>query len=388
VRWVPLCFAAGCSFGPHVVSGDGGIDAVDVRPPDDVANPIAVAHVPASVTATFAGTASVTFANVIIDTRSGAEAPISSQALPSGAVLLTTPQDGGGPELAIFEVGDLEITGTLRVVGVRPLVIIARSTMVVNAIDASAAKNQPGGGGYDPGMGPGAGGPGGVVGSADAGGGGAGFGTNGGVGQTSGAATGAGGAGYGTSDLATLDGGSGGGTTAPTCAGLFGGAGGGAIQLYAGVSVQIDGTVAANGGGGAGGKECANEGTSGGGGGSGGAIYIQTPMLLGAGVLLAQGGAGGGGSDVSTQTYGTDGANGPSTIAAAVGGVGTGTGVGGENNSGASGGFRDAAPPTLTALSGMMSGNGGGGGGAAGRIVVRGASIGSMSSSPLAVTVP
>ena len=400
MRCLALVVLAGCSFQPGAGSDaagprDGAADSGDAVAIDAPAIPIDapavfdVAHVPDAVVVAFDATASVTFANVTLDTGSnGGMPPSVNVALPAGAHLLTSAQLGSGPELAILEVGDLTITGTLRVVGGRPLVIIAKTTISVAQLDASATKQTPGGGGYPPRMGPGAGGDGAISGSADSGGGGGGYGTAGGAGQASGAAAaGTAGAVYGTTDLATLDGGSGGGATAPTCNGHPPGAGGGAIQLYAGTSITITGSVRANGGGGAGGQSCANVGMSGAGGGAGGAIYLQTPQLLGSGLVLAQGGGGGGGYDVASQNNGTDGEDGATTIAAAAGGTATGTGVLGEVNAGGTGGYRDAAPSAFTALSGAMSGNGGGGGGSVGRIVIRSGSAGTVASSPLAVVV-
>jgi hypothetical protein len=348
-----------------------------------------VTHVPSSVTDTFEGTALVTLADATIRTGGGATPPTIDVSLPTGSRLIVSAQDGAGPELAILEVESLAITGTLRVRGERPLVIIARSTIVANVIDASAEEETPGGGGRGPRLGPGAGGDGGLAGSADSGGGGGGFGTPGATGQKSGAsAAGLAGPAYGTPELATLEGGSGGGRFAPLCAGESAGAGGGAIQLYAGDSIQIDGAVHANGGGGAGGVDCINTGTSGAGGGSGGAIYLETLAVLGAGSLLAQGGGGGGATDVSQQTVGGDGDDGPATIAPASGGSATGTGVSGEDNRGGAGGFRDAGPPALANISGTMSGNGGGGGGAVGRIVIRAPAPGNLGTSPMAVVEP
>jgi len=394
-----LLLIAGCSFHTNAaattdgqVTGDDAITAdVPVAVIDGAPDAPAawdVAHVPPSVTMAFAATSNVSIAAASLDTGGGAIPPTASFLLPADAMLFASPQDGGGPELAILEVGSLTITGSLRVTGSRPLVIIAGTTIVASDIDASAVKSAPGGGGYAPGMGPGAGGGGAVAGNDDAGGGGGGFGTAGGAGQTSGTAAGAAGALYGTADLAQLDGGSGGGAMAPACPGYPAGAGGGAIQLTARTSIEIDGSVRVNGGGGAGGVDCSGTGTSGAGGGAGGAIYLQAPQLLGAGMLLAQGGGGGGATDVATQGLGGDGADGATTIMAASGGTAQGTGVSGESNVGATGGWRDAGPAALIALSGQMSGNGGGGGGSVGRIVIRSASAGAVSASPTAFVVP
>ena len=400
MRRLALVALAGCSFQPGAGSDasgprDGATDTGDAVVSDAPASLIdapavfGVAHVPDAVVTAFDATASVAFANVTIDTGNGGTPPNANVALPGGSHLVTSAQLGGGPELAILEVGDLTITGTLRVVGGRPLVIVAKTTISVAQIDASANQQMPGGGGYPPRMGPGAGGDGAASGNADSGGGGGGYGTAGGAGQASGAAAaGTAGAAYGTAELAQLEGGSGGGAPHPACNDQPAGAGGGAIQLYAGTSITITGLVRANGGGGLGGNDCFGVGSSGAGGGAGGAIYLQTPMLLGAGLLLAQGGGGGGAMDISSpQTNGGDGQNGAITIAAAAGGTASGTGVNGEVNAGGTGGFRDAAPSVFTALSGAMSGNGGGGGGSVGRIVIRSGSAGAVTSSPLAVVV-
>ena len=368
----------------------------DARPVGDGTLMLVVAHVPPAATAMFDATASVTLGDTTLDTGSaaGGTVPMLSVTLPSGASLTTTPQDGGGPELALLEVGDLTIDGTFTVTGGRPLVIIARTTITVGAtgaIEGSAVGSVPGAGGYGPGLGSGAGGAGADDPTSydDSGGGGGGYGGAGAAGQASGpAVAGLAGIAYGTAALDTLDGGSGGGDLSPTCAGTAAGAGGGAIQLYAGEQIAIAGAVRANGGGGAGGIDCVDLYTSGAGGGAGGAIYLQTQIVTGAGVLLAQGGGGGGGSDINTAMSGTNGSDGPITIAAAMGGFGPGTGPSDENNTGGAGGFRDAGPPALTALSGANYGNGGGGGGGVGRIVVRAGTPGSLLASPTATSVP
>ncbi len=394
VRLAVLLLVGSCSFdpgradtptdAPATPDPDGATDgtAPDSPPPVHDAD-----HVPSDVDAAFAGTADVTLADATIDTGTSGM-PTSSVQLPNGARFVVTPQDGGGPELAVLEVGSLNVTGTLRVIGGRPLVVVAATTITVDVIDASAVADAPGAGGAGPRQGSGGGGDGGVSGSADAGGGGGGFGTAGAAGQSSGAATGAAGPAYGSAMLTTLEGGSGGGRSAPACQFVRPGAGGGAIQLSADTSITITGSVRANGGGGAGGIDCNNTGTSGAGGGSGGAIYLQAPSIAGAGLLLAQGGGGGGGSDVSQQTFGQSGDDGPDTIAAASGGSATGTGVNGEDNTGGAGGYRDADPPALTALSGSNSGNGGGGGGGVGRIAIHSGQPGTLGASPQATTLP
>ena len=74
--------------------------------------------------------------------------------------------------------------------------------------------------------------------------------------------------------------GSGGGNYSPYS---FGGAGGGAIQLTVTGTLQVDGTISANGGNGSG---------TGGGGGSGGSIWLTVGTLSGGGAITANGGSG------------------------------------------------------------------------------------------------
>lgn len=376
MRAVCLTVLAACSFSKNLSPGAGDDDPADAATPDTSDKLGDVAHVPQAVEDAFAATAAVTIADATIQTRATGMAPSIDITLPSGASLISSVQDDtNAREVAILEVGDLTVTGTLTVRGTRPFVIIARGTITISGtIDANAVKNTAGPGGYQPRGGPGKGGDG--IGDAvsydDSGGSGGGYGTPGSAGQRSGPAV-APIAGPAYDDLrARLEGGSGGGDMSPTCANHSAGAGGGAIQLYALGAIVIDGVVMVNGGGGDGGLVCpaSGLGTSGAGGGSGGAIYIQANSVTGSGRLLAQGGAGGGGSNFNASAPGGDGANGLATIAAATGGTGAGTGVVNEINTGANGGFRDAAPSTHVALSGANYGNGGGGGGGVGRIVI------------------
>jgi hypothetical protein len=174
-------------------------------------------------------------------------------------------------------------------------------TVLSNLIIETGGRLDVTGKGYAAGSGPGAGGA-----SATAGGGGGGHGGNGGI------ATGAGGAAFG-SITAPAQPGSGGGTGYASTAG----AGGGVIRLSVAGTLQVDGTLAANGadsynyingGGGAGGslwltvgalrgsgRITADGGASegeGGGGGAGGRIAIYHATSLFTGVLSAYGGAG------------------------------------------------------------------------------------------------
>jgi len=368
-------------------TGDDASPSPDVAPGTPLGD---VPHVPASVEMEFAATAAVAIDTAMLDTGGGASPPTIDISLPAGASLIASPQDGGGPELAILEVVSLTVTGTLRVRGTRALVIIAHNAITIpGVIDGSAARDMPGPAGYAPMTGPGRGGNGANANSYnDSGGGGGGFGGVGGAGQSvSTAVGGTSGAAYGTPQLARLEGGSGGGDMSTGCTGREPGAGGGAIQLYALGAITIPGAIRVNGGGGAGGyHSCNGLATSGTGGGAGGAIYVQGASVTGNGLLLAQGGGGGGASNFNTSTPGADGADGAATISAATGGAGGGAATG-EVNDGGAGGYRGAAPSSLPALSGMAYGNAGGGGGAAGRVVVRAASPAVMSS-PQAVVFP
>ena len=114
-------------------------------------------------------------------------------------------------------------------------------------------------------------------------GGGAGYGGTGGGGGVMGVA--AAGMSYGSIDE-PVDLGSGGGSTLLDPA--AGGKGGGAIHLTVGGTLDLNGTLTANGM--AGGMA----GYSGAGGGSGGSIYVTAGVLTGTGTIFAKGGAGGG----------------------------------------------------------------------------------------------
>lgn len=101
-----------------------------------------------------------------------------------------------------------------------------------------------------------------------------------------------GGPAYGSADLMTFAGGSGGGggSGGNSCGSGGGGAGGGAIQITAGTSIAITGSVLANGGNGG---SDGNGNCGGGGGGSGGAIWLRSPTLTNSGTISALGGAAG-----------------------------------------------------------------------------------------------
>jgi hypothetical protein len=383
---------AACEFSPLGAGGAGsdddgagdevvGPDAGPPRetPPADVPRVEGVLHLPPD--AWYAGTADVALTGGEIDTD---ELTIPSGALPDGVLFDVWPQPGG-PELAVLHIKALTIApdSTVRVVGGRPLIVIAAEDITVDGIlDAGARRAEPGAGGSPPAEGPGAGGTGEHESVRDGGGGGGGSGD---LGAEGGDATifnplaadadgGSGGVTHLDAEVSVLAGGSGGGLgngciTDP-------GAGGGAIQLTSATRVAINGALSAGGGGGGGGLgEAASAGLecdgfgSGSGGGAGGAIVIQSPVLRLLGDVSANGGGGGGGGAV--EDSGADGTDGAAGSEAAGGGAG-----GGEiGAAGGAGGVRtstQAAPvaPTVGGGDGSGEGNGGGGGGAAGVVVV------------------
>jgi hypothetical protein len=308
-----------------------------------------------------------TFADMTVDTTTT-----------TGTVPLTFVVQAGGPMIAVLYVRNLIVNGTVRIIGDKPLVIVAE-TVTVNAtgvLNASASNIVKGAGGADfRSRGDGGGGKGKALGDRSSGGGGGGFGSVGAAGGSLNATTlarGAAGVEYGTPNLAILRGGSAGGdclcpvdVNNPADAGTAG-AGGGAIQVSAHTQLIVSGKILASGGGGNGGNTCANTGAdSGGGGGSGGAIFIQTPLLTmnsGSGIFANGGSGGGGASSANTLTKGGQGFNGSAARSAAMGGAGAET-----DRNGGNGGFDGAAP-----VDGGDGFNGGGGGGAVGRIAVHG----------------
>lgn len=283
-----------------------------------------------------------------------------------------------GAPVAVLYVKRLEVaTGrTLRVIGDRPLIIVAETEVsILGTIDTSARADAPGADGESPLSQDAASGYDGVgnenhdAASGGAGGGYATEGGNGGAGQNIAdpvSAT-AGGQIRGDATLTKLAGGGAGGGTSELSRcnrqAHWGGAGGGAIAIYAGQRIQVGpaGGILANGGGGAGGARCGGVFSSGAGGGAGGAIFLQTAQLSVAGVIAANGGGGGSGMKWSIAVVtGQRGEDGGLGLQPARGGATVGSGSGSGGNGGAG-----VDLPT------NGSGNtlGGGGGGAAGRVV-------------------
>jgi len=286
----------------------------------------------------------------------------------------------GGPELAVLQ-ADLLSIDRVRVIGTRPLVLVARETLVVGILlDASALGTRAGAGARLTG-----GGDDGVhtPSVCDSGGGGGGHATVGaaGGGNACVAAGPPGGAIAGDDAIIILAGGTPGGAGVSNACGLpGGGGGGGALQLTAGRSIQIGAgaSVIAGGGGGEGGAECGDgDAGAGGGGGAGGAVYLDAPSIMIDGAVLAHGGGGGAGGNGLLQNgpvgVGNPGADGTS-LTAAPGGTppAPNAGAGGDGGTG-------TMPPSSSL---PVEHNAGGGGGAAGRIVVRGSHAGSGTISP------
>ncbi|HTR52728.1 MAG TPA: hypothetical protein VMJ10_18565 [Kofleriaceae bacterium] len=258
--------------------------------------------------------------------------------------------------VAVFRFASLTISGTLTVLGSHPVALVANGTITVSAnIDASGSciGVSAGPGGFDGGE-AGLDGSGASAGKGGAsnnvfGGGGGGYGGVGGPGggNTSGTS---GGITSGNAQISALVGGSGGGGGGATSSGGGGGGGGGAIQLASNKMVHVDAGINVGGCGGSG----PGAGGGGGGGGGGGAILIEAPTIEVSGTLAANGGGGGAGD-----TNGNNGQNGMLSRSPALGGaalVGAGTGGNG------------AAGAEASGSAGAMGNHGGGGGGGMGWI--------------------
>lgn len=309
-------------------------------------------------------TAWVISGTTTIDTAAGTVSPPAT----TGVVILpAVAQDHGGPDVMVIQAGSIAASGTINVVGDKPLIIVA-DTITTGLIDASADNDTPGPGGFARGDGPSSGVGAGVDGQndsgssndGDSGGSGGSYGSLGGDGGDGEGVTGpTSGSAYGGADV--LIGGGGGGDGSP-CS-IHGGGGGGAIQLTAKVSLNLAGNIGVGGGGGARGASCTGDGGSGAGGGAGGMIYLQSPMLIGASTLGACGGGGGGGASDGGGSLGTAGSDASAT---GPGGGGAGNGDGGAGGAGASSGQGGFGIDKTGA-----DDNGGGGGGGVGHIYIK-----------------
>ncbi len=262
-------------------------------------------------------------------------------------------------KLGVFTVRSLTIAAgkTVRVVGPDALVIVAldridiqgnlfgNSQFVPAFLGPGAEQNPPGD--NTPGVGAGGGG----TGSDDSSGGGGGFCGKGGKGASLAPGGDAQGGGMnGTPFLVPLTAGSAGGSGAGP-----GGAGGGAIQLVAANAIAVPGKIHVGGEGGyTGGVYNPAGSQEAGGGGSGGAILLEAPSVQITGTLAANGGGGGQGDG----TFGADAT--PDSTAAKGGNDGMHGSLGGDGSSSSGIDGEDGkVDPDTTA---------GGGGGAAGRI--------------------
>jgi hypothetical protein len=256
---------------------------------------------------------------------------------------------GGGAALGVFVFRSLTVPATSRIEasGGRALVILATNDITIEGVVDVSSNDINGGpgagdGGQDDtaGNGDGRGRRGaGDGGNNDSGGGGAGFGSSGGA---RGRLTDGGGGTYGDPLCVPLIGGSGGGGGGDNSGG-DGGGGGGAVQLSAGGTLRVTGTIDAGGGGGSGGNGSFDDTGAGGGGGSGGAILLEGARVIGSGCM----------------SNANDGADGDTTTVPAPPTATSTTGGGGGAGSDATG---------SNGANGAAAENGGGGGGGAGRI--------------------
>jgi hypothetical protein len=345
-----------------VADAENDAAAVDAEP--DAALPIDIVHVPAE--AEIVGTADLVWRGVVhVDTTN---LQAGDRPLPPDIDFDVSPQEhGDGPELAILHVGTLTIEADawVRVIGSRPLVVLARSRIdVAGQLDVSARLVVPGPGAATTnggGVGPAGKGPPGSGGGGHASAGGRGGGTNCMPGCIY--PGGDGGEEMAEPLVVLVGGGSGGHSPHPTCDFARRGGGGGAVQLYAGESISVAGSIRAGGAGGGGGPQCGTAPRAAAGGGAGGTIVLQAPVVTVSGMLAVNGGGGGvGGSSVGP---GGDGADGRLDAESASGGPAAPGGAGG-----GSGGSRAARAASGGSVFSNGGGGGGGGGGAEGRIEI------------------
>ncbi len=284
----------------------------------------------------------------------------------------------GGSPVGIFSFKSLLVStnGAIRIVGSKPLVLVASGDITVNGVidgqgqcsstvgvGGGGAGGAPKAGNGGAGGGVGGGGAGLVVVPGGGGGGGGGFGDVGGAGAGTSTNANAGGAagplfGDFTVSDPVLSGGGGGGAGGGVVAGGAGGSGGGAVQIATNANVRIGGSAVLQVGGCHGNR---STGGGGGGGGAGGLVFIEarTIDLSSGATLAANGGAGAGGN-------GSDGDDGSPDEDAAQGGS-----AGGNGSDGGDGGHTGS----LFGRPGQTPGNsdttGGGGGGAVGRIALK-----------------
>ena len=264
---------------------------------------------------------------------------------------VTIDQAASQPQLCVLLGRGILVTGTLKAVGARPLVIVATETLSITgtgSIDVASRNNQtPAAAASYPGC---TGNDGTNTSGADAGGGAGGsFSGAGGDGGNGDVAGGAAGPAL-VSPPTFVRGGCKGwkGGIASGAIAYDGGDSGGAVYLVAGARIDVTGNINASGGGGKGGAIGGNGNCGGSGGGSGGMIRLDAPMVSITGDVYANGGGGGGASGALPGPTGATSAD--PTQGGSAGGNG-GVGSAGSNLAGAIG-------------TSAASGGGGGGGGA------------------------
>ncbi len=303
--------------------------------------------------------------------------------LPTGAVTLgdiNTDNDSRctttlGPSVCAILADMITIpTGDNTVIGMKPLVLVASTTIrVLGTLDAGSTATNIAVGRHGAGSDPVPAGCAMAAGqtSNDGGGGGAGgtFGTKGGDGGRGGGGTGGLGAVGAPAQAPTVFRAGCRGTAGGNTVSGPGGFGGGALYLRAGVSIEIENRIDANGAGGTG----ANTGESGGGGGgSGGMIVLESPAITMNGSDAQITANGGGGGEGTVQTNAQEGDQSEDWNEVAVGGTGLSV------NGGAGGPGAIATGVGTVGVIGVSGGNnndggGGGGGGGVGVVWIRGA---------------
>lgn len=260
------------------------------------------------------------------------------------------------PDVCVCRSERLRIGGTLNVAGSRALALFARETILVRGVlDASGTGTI---------SGPGTAFEYSTVATGSNGGAGGSYGSEG-----AGAAASV----YGNSEIVPLQGGMDG---QDACGSRRGGGGGGALQLSAGIDIEVTGIIDVSGGGGAGGNSSSSC-NGGAGGGSGGAVLIEAPAVEITGTVVANGG--GGGSAATNSSSGRSGFNG-STTGGGGGGSAPECGCplfgytnGGDGGRGASGTFGPSFGESSDSVGGCIGTcvvGGGGDGGGLGRIRV------------------
>jgi len=315
----------------------------------------------------------------------------------------TVTQGVGLPDIVVFSFDtiDIELGGTLSVVGTHALALTAcDDAAIAGTIDACASTLVSGPGGGDggdrnqDGSGSGAGGAGTAMQSNpwnDSGSGGGGHCGTGGAGGAAGDSApqppGTPGPSFGDPGLIPLVGGAGGGggAIAIMTVGKPGGGGGGAIQISSGGTLSVSGTINACGAGGGGPQ---GEGSSGGGGGAGGGILLEALAVNVSGTLAANGGGGGGGNDWDPPNGDTRGEDGPAESRRAAGGLGVGGADPGYAGDGGAGGAGSSIHGDAGEDVPDDHGNAGGGGAGAGRIRINTLGNSGLTTDPSAVISP